>query len=76
MLVLIYDSFGQLQLTYKPEESAEEDIEPPPNAEPEPLPPEDGAVSNAETDPAPSPPPPQTSADTGDLLVCLWVQIF
>ena len=64
-----YGYFEQLQLTYKPEEGPSEETELPSD---EPVAPPSDIVSDVETAPPPPPPPPtrpQSSMDTGDLLV-------
>ena len=61
--------FGQLQLTYRPDEGPSEETQLPSDVHE--APPPDVVPSTAETEtvPPPPPPPPQTSMDTADLLV-------
>lgn len=71
MLKFIFSHPGQLQLTYKPEESPSEDPNLPTD-EPEASPSDDLSITPVETAPPPPPAPapaPESHLETGDLLV-------
>lgn len=71
MFKFILSDSGQLQLTYKPEESASEDLNLPTD-EPEASPSDDFSITPVETAPPPHPataPAPERHLETGDLLV-------